>query len=270
MPNQNKVSQAFADLVDLVQILRGKDGCPWDRKQTVSSVKMYLLEECYEVLDAIENGDPGEECSELGDLLFMIIFLTQISYEKEEFDILDVIENIIKKMKNRHPHVFGDVQVNSPDEVSSNWQKIKMNERGDIKKTSSFLGEVPICLPALLRAHRLSDKASKVGFDWKNKHEVWEKVQEEFKELNTAIGRNKKKEVEEEIGDLIFSLVNLARHWGLNSENVLGESNRKFIKRFELMEKSLDDSGSVLDSVSPEEMNRVWNEIKAKTEDNCG
>jgi MazG family protein len=270
MPNQNKVSQAFTDLVDLVQILRGPDGCPWDRKQTVSSVKMYLLEECYEVLDAIEKGNPGEECSELGDLLFMIIFLTQISNEKEEFDILDVIENIIKKMKNRHPHVFGDVKVNSSDEVSSNWQIIKMKEKEDIKKKSSFLGEVPVCLPALLRTHRLSDKASKVGFDWNNKDEIWAKVQEEYHELDSAIGRNKKEEVEEELGDLIFSLVNLARHWGLNSENVLSEANRKFIKRFQLMEKRLDESGSGLDDANPDEMNRMWNKIKAKTEDSCG
>ena len=270
MRNQNKVSQAFADLVNLVQTLRGPEGCPWDRRQTVSSVKMYLLEECYEVLDAIEKGDSGEECSELGDLLFMIVFLTQISFEKGEFDILGVIENIIKKMKTRHPHVFGDVQVNGPDEVSSNWQKIKIQEKGDIKKKASFLGEVPLCLPALLRAHRLSDRASKAGFDWNSKDDIWEKVQEEYNELSTSIGRNKKEEVEEELGDLIFSLVNLARHWGLNSENVLIEANRKFLKRFELMEKRLGDSGIGLDNASPEEMNRVWNKIKAKTEDSCG
>lgn len=264
MTNQNKVSKAFAELVDLVETLRGPNGCPWDRKQTVSSVKMYLLEECYEVLDAIEKGDSREECSELGDLLFMIIFLTQLSFEKEEFDIVDVIENIIKKMKNRHPHVFGDVQINSPDEVSSNWQKIKMEEKGG-KKRASFLREVPTCLPALLRTHRLSDKASKVGFDWNNRDDIWEKVQEEFNELHTAISRNRKEEVEEELGDLIFSLVNLARHWGFNSEYLLSEANRKFLKRFEMMEKGLDDSGLGLDNASPEEMNRMWDKIKNKT-----
>ncbi len=265
MSNQNKVSKEFADLVDLVETLRGPDGCPWDRKQTVSSVKMYLLEECYEVLDAIEKEDPAEECLELGDLLFMIVFLTKLSSEKGEFDMADVIENIVKKMKNRHPHVFGDVQVNGADEVSSNWQKIKMREKGDVCKKASLLREVPSGLPALLRAHRLSDKASKAGFDWNNKDDVWDKVKEEFEELSGAVRGNKKEEVEEELGDLIFSLVNLARHWGFNSENVLGEANIKFLKRFEMMEERLEDSGVGLDHAGPEEMNRAWDRIKEKT-----
>jgi len=265
MSNQNKVSNAFIDLVNIVEKLRGPKGCPWDRKQTVSSVKMYLLEECYEVLDAIEKEDPGEECLELGDLLFMIIFLTQLSCEKGEFDIVDVIENILKKMKNRHPHVFGDVVVNSPKEVSSNWQKIKMKEKGDIEEKASLLREVPSGLPALLRAHRLSDKASKVGFDWKDRADVWKKVEEEFNELSMAISIKRREGVEEELGDLIFSLVNLARHWSFNSENVLGEANKKFINRFERMEKTLNESGSGLDDATPGEMDRVWNCIKNKT-----
>jgi len=265
MPNQNKVSKSFADLVDLVETLRGPDGCPWDRKQTVSSVKMYLLEECYEVLDAIEKENSGEECSELGDLLFMILFLTKLSSEKGEFDIVDVIESIVKKMKNRHPHVFGDVKVNGADDVSSNWQKLKMEEKGDIKKKASFLRDVPRGLPALLRAHRLSDKASKVGFDWNNKSHIWEKVEEEFKELSSAVNMDKTEEVEEELGDLIFSLVNLARHWGFNSEKVLSEANRKFLNRFESMEKRLDESGVGIDSATPEEMNSAWDNIKGKT-----
>ena len=262
MQNQNKVLKSFADLVDLVETLRGPDGCPWDRKQTVSSVKMYLLEECYEVLDAIEKEDPGEECMELGDLLFMIIFLTQLSSEKGGFSIVDVIESIVKKMKNRHPHVFGDVKVNGADEVSTNWQKIKMKEKGDIEKKVSLLKEVPRGLPALLRAHRLSDKASKVGFDWNNKSDIWKKVEEEFGELSSAVSMDKREEVEEELGDLIFSLVNLARHWGFNSEKVLSEANRKFLNRFESMEKRLGESGTGLDSATPEEMNSVWDNIK--------
>lgn len=266
MPNQNKVSKSFTDLVDLVETLRGPDGCPWDGKQTVSSVKMYLLEECYEVLDAIEKEDPGEECSELGDLLFMIIFLTKLSSEKGEFDIIDVIESIVKKMKNRHPHVFGDARVNGADEVSSNWQKLKLKEKGDVEKKTSLLREVPRGLPALLRAHRLSDRASKVGFDWNNKSHIWEKVEEEFNELSSAVKMDKSEEVEEELGDLIFSLVNLARHWGFNSEKVLSEANRKFLNRFDSMEKNLNESGIDLDSATPEEMNRVWDNIKDKTE----
>lgn len=262
MTNQNRTAGSFLELVSLVETLRGPKGCPWDRKQTVSTVKMYLLEECYEVLDAIEKEDVHEECLELGDLLFMIIFLTQFSKEKGEFDIGDVIENIIRKMKNRHPHVFGDAVVNSPDEVSENWQKIKMEEKGGVKEKASLLREVPSNLPALLRAHRLSDKASKVGFDWKDKSEIWSKVSEEYNELSHAVSAGKKAEVEEELGDLIFSLVNLARHWKLNSENVLGEANKKFLNRFEKMERALNESGFQLEDVTIEEMDRVWNNIK--------
>ena len=265
MTNRNKAFEAFADLIDLVKILRGPDGCPWDRKQTVSSVKMYLLEECYEVLDAIEKGNPDDTCAELGDLLFMIVFLTELSFEKAEFDIKDVIENIIKKMKNRHPHVFGDVQVRSSDEVSSNWQKIKMKEKGNTAQGASFLKEVPECLPALLRAHRLSDRASKVGFDWNGKEDVWEKVKEEFEELQGAIAMNNGEAVEEELGDLFFSLVNLARHWRLNSENAVRQANRKFLNRFEMMEKKLADSGLELDHAGTEEMNRMWHKVKNRT-----
>ena len=268
MANQtknNRLADSFLELVELAAKLRGPEGCPWDRKQTVETVKMYLLEECYEAMDAIENEDYPEMCLELGDLLFMIVFLAQLSREKSLFSMVDVIDSIVKKMKNRHPHVFGDAVVNSAEEVSENWQKIKMQEKGNNKSTSSILEEVPSCLPALLRAHRLSKKASKTGFDWKTRQDIWDKVREEFEELSGAVSDGNRDDVKEEIGDLFFSLVNLARHWDLNSEELLMDANRKFIDRFKRMENEITKSGLTLDDATYEDMNRAWDDIKKKT-----
>ena len=263
--NNEELAGSFLELVDLVVKLRSPEGCPWDRKQTVDTVKMYLLEECYEAMDAIEKQDYSEICFELGDLLFMIVFLAQLSHEKALFNMLDVINNIVKKMKNRHPHVFGDTVVKSAEEVSENWQKIKMQEKGENKTTASILEEVPIGLPALLRAHRLSKKASKTGFDWKNKDDIWDKVTEEFDELAGAVKEGRKENVREEIGDLFFSLVNLARHWDFNSEELLRDANNKFVARFKRMEKELSASGLKIDEATYEDMNSAWDLIKAKT-----
>lgn len=262
--NNEELADSFLELVDLAIKLRSPEGCPWDRKQTVDTVKMYLLEECYEAMDAIDKKDYPEMCFELGDLLFMIVFLAQLSHEKKRFNMLDVINGIVKKMKNRHPHVFGDTVVESAEEVSENWQKIKMQEKGENKGTSSLLEEVPIGLPALLRAHRLSKKASKTGFDWKNKEDIWDKVTEEFDELSSAVKEGRKENVKEEIGDLFFSLVNLARHWDYNSEELLRSANKKFIDRFKRMEKELISSGVKPDDATYEEMNNAWDIIKAK------
>ena len=263
--NNEELTGSFLELVALAAKLRSPEGCPWDRKQTIATVKMYLLEECYEVMDAIGKEDYPEMCLELGDLLFMIVFLTQLSHEQELFNMVDVINNIVKKMKNRHPHVFGETVVNSAEEVSENWQKIKMQEKGNNKSASSILEEVPSCLPALLRAHRLSKKASKTGFDWKNRDDIWDKVTEEFNELSSAVSDGKKDEVKEEIGDLFFSLVNLARHWDFNSEELLRNSNMKFVDRFKRMEEELNKSGVKLDDATYEDMNSAWENIKKKT-----
>jgi MazG family protein len=216
-------------------------------------------------MDAIEKEDYTEMCFELGDLLFMIVFLSQLSHEQELFSMVDVINGIVKKMKNRHPHVFGDKVVNSAEEVSENWQKIKMQEKGNIKSASSILEDVPRGLPALLRAHRLSKKASKTGFDWKNKDDIWDKVSEEFDELSIAVKEGKKDDVKEEIGDLLFSLVNLARHWDFNSEELLRGANKKFVDRFRMMEKELDKTGVKLDDATYDDMNNAWDYIKKKT-----
>jgi len=263
--NNEELAGSFLELVALTEKLRSPEGCPWDRKQTIDSVKMYLLEECYEAMDAIDRKDYAEMSFELGDLLFMIVFLAQLSHEQSLFNMLDVINNIVKKMKNRHPHVFGDTVVDSAEEVSENWQKIKMREKGKNKSASSILEEVPACLPALLRTHRLSKKASKTGFDWKNKDSIWDKVAEEFNELSSAVRKGKKDDVKEEIGDLFFSLVNLARHWDFNSEELLRIANKKFVDRFKRMEKELNKSGIKLDDATYEDMNNTWDSIKKKT-----
>ncbi len=264
--NREELAASFIELVELAAKLRSPEGCPWDREQTFKSVKMYLLEECYEALEAIEKEDFHEMCLELGDLLFMIVFLAQLSHEKALFTMTDVINSIVKKMKHRHPHVFGDTVVNDSEEVKQNWQKLKMQEKENLNKSaSSILEDVPLCLPALLRAHRLSKKASKTGFDWKTKEDVWEKVKEEFMELTDAVKRGDRNHIKEETGDLFFSLVNLARHWDMNSEELLREANSKFIDRFKKMEDELNSSGIKLDDASCDDMNIAWDKIKKKT-----
>ncbi len=263
--NKERLSKAIFEVVDIMARLRGPDGCPWDLKQDESTVKMYLLEEACEVLDAIEKDTPGDVCLELGDLFFIIIFLARLYEEKGLFNLIDVMEGVTAKMIRRHPHIFGDVKVSSSSEVTENWQKIKMEEKGGNSGASSLLEEVPSSLPSLLRAHRLSDKASKAGFDWNSKEDVWEKVEEEFSELEGSIENNSKEEVGEEIGDLFFSLVNLARHWGLNSERLLRDANNKFIRRFKDMEGELKKSGLSLEQASLKEMDEAWNNIKIKT-----
>jgi tetrapyrrole methylase family protein / MazG family protein len=264
--SREELAASFIELVDLAAKLRSPEGCPWDREQTFKSVKMYLLEECYEALEAIEKEDFHELCLELGDLLFMIVFLAQLSHEKTIFTMTDVINSIVKKMKHRHPHVFGDMVINNSKDVKQNWQKLKMQEKENLNKTaSSILEEVPLCLPALLRAHRLSKKASKTGFDWKTKEDVWEKVKEEFMELSDAVKGGNSDNVKEETGDLFFSLVNLARHWDLNSEELLRDANSKFVDRFKKMEDELNSSGIKLDDASIEDMNLAWDKIKKNT-----
>jgi tetrapyrrole methylase family protein/MazG family protein len=257
-----KLDSAINTLADLVERLRAPGGCPWDAKQTVHTVRMYLLEEAYEVLDAVERGLPEELCAELGDLLFHIVFIAYLGEEKREFDLVDVVEKIIEKMIRRHPHVFGDLKVENVEEVATNWAKIKETERNGAEREESFLEQVPAALPALQRAHRLSERASRAGFDWADRDAVWKKVLEESGELRDAIKKQDSREVGEEIGDLFFSLVNLARHWGLNAEDLLRIANRKFVRRFELMEKKLSTTGTGLSKAAPDEMDEIWNEIK--------
>jgi tetrapyrrole methylase family protein / MazG family protein len=262
--NENGLLNAVSALNELVLRLRGPGGCPWDAEQTVDSIKLYLLEEAYEVVDAIDGKSNEHVCEELGDLIFQIFFISALAREQGEFDLTGVIERITGKMIRRHPHVFGDKTVNGASEVSDNWEKIKKEEKKDIKSPSSRLAEIPLSLPALMRANRLSERAAKAGFDWAGRKEIWEKVNEEFGELTAVIREQDHEKIREEIGDLMFSLVNLARHWGFNSEQLMMDANRKFIKRFKLMEAELVSSGSCIDEADDEEMNRAWEKIKSR------
>ncbi len=263
--SKDRLSDAISSLSELVSRLRGPEGCPWDILQTDSTIKMYLIEEAYEVLDAIEKGSPADVCEELGDLLFQIIFLVRLAEERGEFDLTDVMERIAEKMIKRHPHVFGNARVNGPSEVSYNWERIKKEEKGGNRTASSALQDVPLNLPALLRAHRLSDRAAKAGLDWSGKAEVWEKVKEEFDELASVLSSGNEEGVGEEVGDLLFSLVNLARHWELNAEHLVREANQKFIRRFSEMEEELKAAGVEMSKATPEEMDRAWEKIKSKS-----
>ncbi|MBW2093537.1 MAG: nucleoside triphosphate pyrophosphohydrolase [Deltaproteobacteria bacterium] len=260
--DHKSLASAISRLVDLVERLRAPDGCPWDAKQTMYTVRMYLLEEAYEVLDAIERNLPEEVCGELGDLLFQVVFIAYLGEEKGAFDLVNVLEKIIEKMIRRHPHVFGNTRVKDVAEVAANWAKIKERERNGAEKDGSFLEQVPVALPALQRAHRLSERASKAGFDWEDRNAVWKKVTEEIGELSEAVEKQDPRMVGEELGDLLFSLVNLARHWGLNAEDLLRMANRKFIRRFLLMEEKLSIAGKGLREATPDEMDDAWNKIK--------
>jgi len=258
----NRSADAIRSLVKLVARLRGPGGCPWDAEQTDDTIKIYLLEETYEVLDALESASPREVCSELGDLLFQILFLAQLASERGEFDFNEVVEGITEKMTRRHPHVFGNINVDNAEEVASNWVKIKRSENGKPGNTSFLLQNIPPALPALLRAHRLSERASKVGFDWADRDEIWAKVREEFEELESAVNHGDEEGIVEEMGDLLFSMTNLARHSAANAENILRKGNQKFLERFEKMEARLADSGTELEEATLDQMNRAWEDVK--------
>ena len=262
--NKDRLSGTLLALAELVSRLRGDDGCPWDIKQTDSTIKMYLLEEAYEVLDAIEGGSPEDVCQELGDLLFMILFLSRMAEERGDFDLVEVMEKITEKMINRHPHVFGLTDVKSPEEVAINWEKIKRKEKGPTKTLSSSLQGIPADLPALLRTHRLSERASKLNFDWQDMDEIWNKVEEKFDELRKTILQQNRGRIGEKIGDLLFVLVNLARDWELNAEHLLRNTNQKFLELFKEMEAELNASSIDPDKATPAEMKRAWERVKAR------
>lgn len=258
----NRLSKAVVALVQLVGRLRGPRGCSWDAKQTDSTIKTYLLEEAYEVLDAVEKESPPKVCNELGDLLFQILFLSHLAEERKEFDFVEVVEGINEKMVRRHPHVFGDVKVHGADEVARNWARIKKTERGPSDDNSSHLQSVPASLPALLRAHRLIERASKEDFDWAGRDETWEKTQKHLLHLRPAVTRQDRERIGREIAGLLFALVNFARHWGLNAEDLLRGKNQVFLERFEKMERELERAGIPLEEATPEQMKRSWEEVE--------
>jgi MazG family protein len=246
------------ELVDVMKRLRGENGCPWDREQSHESLKPYLLEETYEVLESIDAGDDERLKEELGDLLLQIVFHSQIASEEKRFTIDDVARCIVSKLKRRHPHVFGEVQVRDSDEVLENWERIK---KGEGKR--SVLEGVPESLPALLKARRVQEKVRRVGFDWDGVEGPLNKVVEEIKELRTAVQKRKREEVEEEFGDILFSLVNVSRFLGIDAEEALRKSIRKFVKRFKSIEERVSRKGEKpLESHSIEELDKLWEESK--------
>jgi tetrapyrrole methylase family protein/MazG family protein len=252
----------FQALAEVMDRLRGKDGCPWDKKQTFESLKTFLIEEVYEVLEAIDKGSLEGVKEELGDLLMHLFFLAQISKEMGEFDIYDVARSAVTKMINRHPHVFGKTRASTPEEVEANWSELKRREKGKSKATS-LLDGVPLHLPALLRAYRLTQKASRVGFDWKKMGDLVEKIQEELREFGEAIRAGERNRVEAEFGDLLFTLANVGRFIGVNPEEALRKSISKFTTRFQYVEKVLSKRKRSLKDASLEEMDRIWEEAKA-------
>ncbi len=247
--------EAFNRLLDIMDDLREK--CPWDKKQTLESLRHLTIEETYELADAILDNDPEEIKKELGDLLLHIVFYAKIGSEKEAFDIADVATSISEKLIDRHPHIYGDVEVKDEKEVKENWEKLKLKEG---KK--SVLEGVPRSLPAMIKANRIQDKVAGVGFDWEKPEQVWEKVQEELGELNEELAATDQEKIEKEFGDVLFSMVNYARFIGVNPENALEKTNKKFIERFQYLEQAAKKVGKSLHDMSLAEMDVFWEESK--------
>jgi XTP/dITP diphosphohydrolase len=246
---------AFSRLLDIMDDLRV--GCPWDKKQTNESLRHLTIEEVYELADAILENNPEEIKKELGDLLLHIVFYAKIGEEKNQFDIADVAHAISEKLVYRHPHIYGDLQVKDEKEVKENWEKLKLKEG---KK--SVLEGVPTSLPAMVKAMRLQEKAKGVGFDWDNKDQVWEKVEEELNEFKREIEKGDKDKMEDEFGDLLFSLVNYARFLDINPESALEKTNKKFIKRFQYLENKIKEEGKDLKEMNLKEMEQYWQKSK--------
>lgn len=247
--------EKFQKLVDVMKRLRTE--CPWDQEQTHDSIKAATLEETHELIEAIDEKDFSEMKGELGDVLLHIVFHSQIASESNHFSIDEVIDGITEKLIRRHPHVFGDTKVKDNDEIMYNWEKIKLDEG-----RKSVLDGIPKALPQLHRSFRIQEKASKVGFDWDKKEKVWDKVKEEINEFEQVSQTNDSQKIEEELGDLLFSIVNYTRFIGINPENALRTTNEKFIKRFAYIESKLESLGKKITESNLEEMDKLWEESK--------
>ena len=248
--------KSFERLLNIMDDLRAK--CPWDRKQTMESLRYLTIEEVYELSDAIIEKDLTEIQKELGDIMLHLVFYAKIASETNNFDVGDVLNGICEKLIHRHPHIYGDVKVQSEEEVKSNWEKLKLKEG-----KNSVLEGVPKSLPAMVKAIRIQEKARGVGFDWDNKEQVWEKVIEELNEFKVEMDKGDVNNIETEFGDLIFSLINYARFININPEDALEKTNKKFIKRFQYMEEQLQKEGRSMDQLLLNELDLYWN--KAKT-----
>lgn len=252
-----ETNKAFSRLVKIMDELREK--CPWDKKQTIETLRHLTIEETYELADAISEKDWKGIKEELGDLMLHIVFYAKIGTEKNEFTLQEVIDGVCEKLIARHPHIYGDVVVNNEEDVKQNWEKLKLKEG---KK--SVLGGVPKSLPSVVKAIRLQEKSKQVGFEWDNTQQVWQKVEEEMTELREAVDEGKQECIEEELGDVFFSLVNLARFLQVDAENALERTNKKFISRFVKMEEAAAEQNRFLHDMTLEEMDALWNEIKKK------
>lgn len=248
---------ALGRVIDTLNILRVK--CPWDAKQTNESLRSNTIEETYELAEALINDDTPNIAKELGDVLLHILFYSKIGEEKGQFDIADVADNLNNKLIFRHPHVFGETKVGSSEEVLQNWEELKLKERGGNR---TVLAGVPSALPAMIKADRIQEKAANVGFDWENREDVWNKVSEELDEVRAAVAEGDGKHVEEEFGDLLFSVINAARLYKVDPENALEKTNRKFISRFNHIERRATEMGKHIKELTLGEMDALWNEAK--------
>jgi MazG family protein len=260
-PRSKGIGKKFSKLVDVMYTLRSKDGCPWDRAQSLKDLKQYLLEETYELLEALDREEVNGILEELGDLLFQVVFLGQIMQEKKSFSLLEVEGRLLDKMIGRHPHVFAGARANSPQHALAQWEAMKIRGTPGVEARPSLLQGVPRNLPALHQAHLISSKVARVGFDWNSEGEVWKKFREEIREFRDASSKRKK---EEEMGDMLFTLVNIARKNQIHPEDALRAANEKFRDRFNRLEKRVRSRKKELRDLSLKEMDQIWDEIKTR------
>ena len=257
MHSRDEILDAFGRFLDVLDELREK--CPWDRKQTNSSLRPNTIEECFELSDALIADDTQNICKELGDVLLHVAFYAKIASEKQQFDMKDVCDRLCDKLIYRHPHVFGEAVAETAGEVCKNWEQLKMTEKDGNK---SLLSGVPNSMPSLIKAYRMQEKAANVGFDWEKKEDVWAKVKEEIAEVEAEMEKGNAADMEKEFGDLLFSLVNASRLYGINPDNALEQTNNKFRSRFNYVEQNTIKQGCGLREMSLEEMDALWNEAK--------
>jgi len=264
MKKDDKASEKLTELTQLIKKLRAPDGCPWDQQQKKEDISKYILEEAYEVVDSLAQENTQALKEELGDLLFQILFLTEMGAESELFFLSDVLDGIIKKMIRRHPHVFGDKKVNSVQEIRENWQQIKKKERGIKNNDENLFGNVPRSFPALKRAQKITSIASTYGFDWLKIQHVMKKLKEEIKEFNAAIKDRDHEQIEAELGDILFTVVNLSRFVQVDAETALSKVTNKFLQRFSYVTANLSARRISLEEATLAQMNELWNEAKLK------
>lgn len=264
MNEATETQKELQDLIALIKKLRAPDGCPWDKKQKPQDIGKYVLDEAYEVADALETKDPQALKEELGDLLFQILFLAEMEDELNQFSLADIMAGIKEKMIRRHPHVFGDVQVTSVQEVKENWQEIKKKERSHKSNEDSLFASIPRCLPALKRAQKITSIASAYGFDWPKTEDIREKLKEELQEFDAAIKSGSDNKIEEELGDIFFTLVNLSRFLSVDAETTLSKTTEKFLRRFSYVTQQLSARGIPLTEATLAQMDALWNEAKIK------